>query len=108
MQIYTQVFDLSIGTLMHGNLLSIQSSTPGICIYHDSKTQELSRTTLIPRVSVKQFLNVQNIRELINEANFQGKNFDINRIKLAIKYQKIFTNSGIDTSDSLKELTNAK
>jgi hypothetical protein len=100
--------DLSIGTRMHGNLLSIQSSTPGICIYHDSRTQELSRTTLIPRVSVKQFLSVQNIRELINETNFQGENYDINRIKLAIEYQKILTNSGIDTSDSLKKLTNSK
>ncbi len=100
--------DLSIGTRMHGNLLSIQSATPGICIYHDSRTQELSRTTLIPRVSVKQFSSIQNIRELIKETNFKGKSFDINRIKLAIEYQKILMHSGIDTSDSLKELTNSK
>ena len=96
--------DLSLGTRMHGTILSIQSGTPGIIICHDSRTKELSDTVCVPRVSRQQFLAAKDVRELINMTNFDGNLFNTNRNKLAVEYINILTKAGLSINDNLSRM----
>ncbi|MEM9904049.1 MAG: polysaccharide pyruvyl transferase family protein [Cyanobacteria bacterium P01_D01_bin.44] len=98
-------FDLSIGTRMHGNLLSVQASTPAICIHHDSRTQELSNVTSIPHLSISKFLAARNIREAAELVSFEGRAFDKNRVRLASEYRELLIKNGIAVGDVLDSLT---
>ncbi len=57
-------FDLSVGLRLHGNMVSWQSGTPAIWVYHDSRTQELSETMALPRMSLETFLSVESIQDM--------------------------------------------
>ncbi|MGL6340115.1 MAG: polysaccharide pyruvyl transferase family protein [Waterburya sp.] len=96
--------DLTIGTRLHGNMLSVQSATPGICIYHDSRTNELCNTVLIPHVSVDQFMAARDIKELVDLASFDGYSFDKNRRKLAYEYKNILAKNGVEINNYLCKL----
>jgi Polysaccharide pyruvyl transferase len=102
---FLSAFDLSIGTRLHGNSLAIQASIPAICIYHDSRTQELCETMGIPHMSTKQFLAIRNVQEGIELVSFDGKIFDNNRAKLVREYKDLFLKNGVAISDRLDTLT---
>jgi len=97
--------DLVIGLRIHGNLLAVQAGTPGICIRHDARTEELCRTTGIPSVPVNEFLVARRMRTLVNAMGFQGNDFDRKRAALARDYRALFAGSGVNVSNGLAELT---
>ncbi|MBE7382504.1 MAG: polysaccharide pyruvyl transferase family protein [Leptolyngbya sp. SIO1E4] len=97
-------FDMSIGTRMHGNMLATQAGIPGICIYHDSRTQELCSVTAIPHISKNKFLKARNIQEVRSETIFDGKAFDKNRARIAREYKALIIKNGIEVSDSLDSI----
>ena len=101
-------FDMAIGTRMHGNMLAVQAGTPGICIYHDSRTQELCSVTGIPHISTSKFINARNIREVRRETSFNGKAFDKNRARIAREYKSLLTKNGIDISENLDSIIGDK
>ncbi|MEO1295411.1 MAG: polysaccharide pyruvyl transferase family protein, partial [Cyanobacteria bacterium J06636_16] len=98
-------FDMAIGTRMHGNMLSVQAGIPGICIYHDSRTQELCRVTAIPHISKQAFLGANRLQEVIKKTSFDGKAFDENRTRIARSYKALLTKSGIEVNEELDSLT---
>ena len=81
--------DLVIGPRIHGNLLAVQAGTPGICIRHDARTQELCRTTGIPSVPVKEALAAKRMQTLVEATGFQGNDFDRKRAALARDYRAL-------------------
>jgi hypothetical protein len=98
---YLSSFDLSMGVRLHGNMLAIQAATPGICIYHDSRTRELCSITKIPHISTQEFLNARNIQELVRLVSFDGDDFDKNRVRIAREYQKLLLSYDVDVSNTL-------
>jgi len=97
-------FDLALGARIHGNLLAVQAGTPGICIHHDARMQELCRTTGLANVSVKDFLSARRPRDLLDMISFDGDSFDRNRSTLARTYQKLLVERGVGVSDHLTKL----
>jgi hypothetical protein len=97
-------FDLAVGARLHGNLLAVQAATPGVCIHHDARTQELCRTTGLPNVSVKDFLSARHPRHLVALTAFDGNDFDRKRAALARDYRKLLVEGGVEVSDQLTKL----
>jgi len=49
--------DFSIGTRLHGTIISLISGVPAVLIPHDSRTAEMARYAMIPNMSASDFLN---------------------------------------------------
>ncbi len=79
-------FDFVIGTRFHGIALAIQAGIPALCLAHDSRTQELCQTMMIPYVLAKDFSSGITLERLPDLFQFDAKAFDINRRELARKY----------------------
>jgi polysaccharide pyruvyl transferase WcaK-like protein len=101
---FLSTVDLAVGARLHGNLLAVQAATPGVCIHHDARTEELCRTTALPGVSVKEFLSARRPRDLVELAAFDGGAFDRMRATLAREYRRLLVESGVAVSSQLTEL----
>lgn len=75
--------DLSVGSRFHGNMISIQAGTPAIVFYHDSRTHELAKTTLIPSISWEDALAHGSLEELLESIRFSGRQYNKRRYELA-------------------------
>lgn len=87
--------ELSIGARIHGNLLAIQAGVPGICVYHDSRTEELARTLRIPLISHVELEAAGSLEQVCEELEFDGTAYDRRRAELACRYQQLMARSGI-------------
>jgi polysaccharide pyruvyl transferase WcaK-like protein len=96
---------LAVGARIHGNFLAVQAGTPGICIYHDSRTLELCETTAMPHLSVSECMSARSPEELVDLVNFDGAFFDERRAELATAYRRILEGNGITISEQLTALT---
>lgn len=63
-------FSLSVGLRLHGNMISWQSGTPSIWIYHDSRTKELCDSMCIPSISLDQFMEADTITQVKEIVDF--------------------------------------
>jgi hypothetical protein len=99
--------DLAVGPRIHGNLLAVQAATPGVCIHHDARTEELCRTIGLPHVSAEAFLSVRRPQALIESTAFDGCRFDRTRAALAQAYRQLLLTNGVSASDSLTGLTSS-
>src|SRR5262249_50382433 len=97
-------FDLAVGARLHGSLLAVQAATPGVCIHHDARTEELCRTTALPSLSVPDFLSARRPRDLVELTAFDGSKFDRTRAALARDYRNLLVMNGVDVSDDLTKL----
>jgi hypothetical protein len=100
--------DLSIGGRYHGNALAMQSGVPAIEIAHDSRTEELCTSTLIPFVSVSDFLVDRNLSEVLHLVQFDGEKYDKVRRDRANLLCGLFARAGIQPSCSLSDLAGFK
>jgi Polysaccharide pyruvyl transferase len=98
-------FDLALGVRFHGNLLAVQAGTPGICIAHDARTQELCTTTRLPQVSLQQVISARSVAEVVEAAAFDGAGYDTRRTLSARAYRKLLADSGVEVSARLNALT---
>lgn len=96
--------DLSIGTRYHGNALAMQTGVPAIVASHDSRTQELCRSTLIPTVPASNISPQTELRELVAGIEFDGKHYDERRLHCASITIEALTHAGIEASARLRNL----
>lgn len=92
---YLTRFDFVVGARIHGVMLAIQAGIPGLCIAHDSRIRELCEKCMIPYVMAEDVKDGITLQDLPYLANFDGKAFDLNRIKIAEEYKKFFANNGL-------------
>lgn len=104
---YLSAMDLAIGTRIHGNILAIQAGTPGACVHHDSRTEELCRTTLIPNLTVEQCNSASTPEAAMSATRFSGDAYDRNRAQLATTYRDLLRRGGLVTSPDLDALCDA-
>jgi hypothetical protein len=99
-----RTFDLVIGARIHGTLLAIQAGVPGICVAHDSRTEELCRTMHIPFVQAANYEHGITRSELTRVFVFDGAAFDANRKALAKRYVEFLESNDLTPNSGLKTL----
>lgn len=97
-------YDLSIGTRLHGNMAAIAGGTPGVVIYHDSRTAELAQTMHLPRVAIDDIMAAETFTDVLNRVEFDGSAFDAWRTEAATTLAGLFQRHGIPVSDHLAML----
>ena len=96
--------DLSIGTRYHGNALAMQTSVPAIVATHDSRTQELCESTLIPTIPAHKISPQTELQEIVAGIEFDGKIYDERRMGCAATMLKALSGAGIEASARLRNL----
>lgn len=91
----------SLGTRIHGSMLSISAGLPTICITHDTRTRELCEVMKIPNISHKKILNYTSLFDVFNSVydSFIPDEFELNRKNLAAQYIGIMNDLELDVSD---------
>lgn len=101
---YSRGFDFSIGTRMHGNMVSLQSGTPTLFCVHDARTKELCATMSLPtlpdHVSAKS-VDPEILLALANEALDP---YLETRSRLLVGYKAFLQNSKLPLSPLLNSI----
>ena len=101
-------FDLVIGTRFHGNLLALQAGTPGVCIHHDARTEELCDTLAIPHIGQSDLMAARDLGEVPSRVSFDGAAYDRRRASLARAYRQLLAAKGVAVSRGLAALAAAE
>lgn len=99
-----RTFDLVIGARIHGTILALQAGVPGVCIAHDSRTEELCRTMMVPFIHWSDYSQGISRAQLAQIFQFDGEAFDKNRKVLATRYVAFLEENGLTPSAELKSL----
>jgi hypothetical protein len=99
--------DLSIGTRYHGNALAMQMSVPALVAVHDSRTDELCRSTMIPIVPVEAIGPTTQLRHLLEVVRFDGAAYDARRHVCATQVCEALRRAGISPAPRLRKLAAA-
>lgn len=108
-------FSHAIGTRIHGTLLPISVGVPSVCIYQDTRTDELSDTLKIPRISYKMFNKYSSnmlgksreavdFNRIFDSIEFSGEKFDLRRRAIAKKYTELFKLASLKSSRHLESI----
>lgn len=97
-------FSRSIGTRIHGSVLSLSATTPTICITHDSRTKELCHVMQIPSITCESINKDNTIDEIFDEITLDAESFNENRRELAKQYQLLLLELGLSESSHLKKI----
>lgn len=66
-------YDFVIGTRLHGTIMALNSGTPGMLLYHDSRTRELAEFSAIPSMDAeKTDLSMNGLKEAYENADFDA------------------------------------
>ena len=70
-----KLFDLSLGTRLHGCIAGVLSGTPSLLLCHDSRTSEIATFFGLPHVDQAKLekLDLDNIVDIINKAQLRSK-----------------------------------
>ena len=71
-----ETLDMTIGTRIHGNMVSLAAGVPGVLCAHDSRTGELGDTMHIPTISMTDLMGSKVLSEAIGSIRFDGESFD--------------------------------
>lgn len=98
----------ALNTRIHGALLSIAAEIPAVCIYHDIRTQELSQSTLIPSIGVRDLQCWDtDIYELFRICSFDGSAFDANRAAKAALLRDILEELGVTVQEKILRIASS-
>lgn len=96
--------DLSIGTRYHGNALAMQVSVPALVAVHDSRTEELCQSTMIPTVHASMITPRTELRDLLANVEFDATRYDARRRECASDVLSALVAAGIEPSPRLRQL----
>jgi hypothetical protein len=101
-------FTAGVNTRIHGTLMCTAAEIPGVCIWHDTRTQELTKELRLPNLSVKQFTeNRYSIRDLFAASGFDAEAFDARRLELARMNAAMIREAGLLPSAHLRAFLDA-
>jgi Polysaccharide pyruvyl transferase len=102
---YLRRFSASVNTRIHGTLMSVNTGLPGICITHDTRTRELARRLMVPRLEVREFMETRySVRDMFARSSFDAQAFDDNRAQTAATYRGVIETIGLEPSRHLLAL----
>ena len=92
-------YDFSVGMRLHGNMAAWQAGTPSMWIYHDARTQELTETMGLPRISLDDFLeNCGTIEDVRDRFEFDAAEYDATRENLRKEMRSVLKAHDIETN----------
>lgn len=99
-------FDFVVGTRIHGTVLGLQAGVPALCIVFDSRTLELCQTMGIPHISVRDYADGLELKDLsrLFRDQFDAAEFDTNRRFLARSYCEFLEGNGLNVAPDMKRL----
>lgn len=86
-------FTFSYGSRFHGNVVSIRNGVPALWVTHDSRTQELIDTFELPFTTAKNFAEITDIEQLIEQCDYSK--FYKKYKEMYIKYVEFLTENNI-------------
>jgi polysaccharide pyruvyl transferase WcaK-like protein len=101
---YLRGLSLSVGSRFHGNMLAIQAGTPAVVFPHDTRTQEMCETMLLPHFAWEKIVPGTGVQDVLKEVHFDGAAFDKNRAHLARVYRELVRNVGLDVIPSVQAI----
>jgi hypothetical protein len=67
-------FSAGVNTRIHGTLMCTAAEIPGVCIWHDTRTQELTHEMRLPNLSVRAFTeNRYSVRDMFAASGFDAE-----------------------------------
>lgn len=97
--------DFVLGTRIHGIQAAIQSGTPAVCLYIDSRTKELCETMGLPCMSALEFKNDFDLDRVFKVfENWDENKFDNKRKVLSRKMLNFLKHNNVSPSKHLIEL----
>lgn len=99
--------DFSLGSRYHGNALAMQRAVPALVTTHDSRTEELCGSTMIPTVDINKIRANTELRDLVDEISFDGREYDERRRTCAASVASAFDRAGVKPSVGLRRLANS-
>lgn len=101
---HTRNFDMSLGTRIHGSMLSLQFTQPSLLVTHDSRTEELSNIMHIPRITLNEALSCTSVYEMLESMVFDYTLYDERRSKMARMLYDIIKASGLKAAPHIKNM----
>lgn len=97
--------EICIGTRIHGIQAAIQSGTPAICLYVDTRTKELCEEMHIPHADAKLYsdgINLEQACDILHEWDWDR--FDENRLLLAKKTHAFLLSNGVNPTPDFNKM----
>ncbi|MGG5811724.1 polysaccharide pyruvyl transferase family protein [Falsiroseomonas sp. CW058] len=96
-------FSAGVNTRIHGTLMCTAAEIPGVCIWHDTRTQELTQELRLPNLSVRAFNeNRHSVRDMFAASGFDAAAFDARRRELARMNAEMIAQAGLAPSHHLR------
>ncbi len=101
-------FGAGVNTRIHGTLMCTAAGIPGLCVWHDTRTQELAQEMRLPNLSVRAFTeNRYSVRDMFAASGFDAEAFDARRIELARMNAEVIGGAGLAPSRHLRAFLDA-
>jgi hypothetical protein len=101
-------FSAGVNTRIHGTLMCTAAEIPGVCVWHDTRTQELTQAMRLPSLSVRTFTeNRYSVRDLFAASGFDADTFDTRRMELARMNAAVISQAGLAPSRHLRAFLDA-
>lgn len=92
---FLKPFDFVVGTRVHGVMMGLQAGVPGLCVAHDSRTEELCATMGVPCVRAADVRGGIRLGDLWALFRFQPDRFDERRRSLAADFETFLAGNGL-------------
>lgn len=98
-------YDIHVGTRIHGSQAAIQAGIPSVCLYIDSRTEELCKQMHIPHAPALEFLEDLSIESLVDICrSWDWDEYDRQRIQTAVQTNRFLVDNGVSPSRHLLRL----
>lgn len=95
----------SLGTRIHGAMMSLSAGLPTICITHDTRTRELCDVMHVPNIPHNQVNKFTSLSDIFNyvDNSFDPVAFEENRIFIARQYIELLSQIELEPSLTLRK-----
>lgn len=98
---YVRRYDLTLGSRMHGNMISFQAGVPTVFVPHDSRTEELTRTMALPRLELSECQHVQSAADFLEKIQFNRELYLDTRSEMKARYINLIQAAGLEPTKFL-------
>jgi hypothetical protein len=91
----------SVGTRIHGAMLSLSAKLPTLCITHDTRTRELCEVLKVPSIECTKVSGFSSVADMFAARSFSGEAFEDNRTALGKQYKALMNEVGLGASKYL-------
>lgn len=93
----------SLGTRIHGAMMSLAAFIPTICITHDTRTRELCEVMCVPSYPASKMGQQSSVKEIFQEVRIDADKFEQNRSDKARSYVDLLAGLSLEPSDFLSK-----